>query len=106
MGVLKMDGGRKRELGEDVRKHVGGGTPDDGDGALCDEVSNGMVANVDVFGLGGGHGSLGEGDATVVVLVGDGRTSDRASKGRKKLTEEHDLLGGGREGHVFGLNCG
>ncbi len=106
MGVLKMDGGGKRELGEDIRKHVSGGTLDDGDGALCDEVSNIVGANVDMFGLGGGHGSLGEGDATVIVLVGDGRTSDRGSKGRKKLTEEHDLLGGGRESHVFGLSCG
>jgi hypothetical protein len=95
-GVLEMGGSGKRELGQDVGKHVGGRTPYDGYSASFDKVANVVITDVNVFGLGGGYSILGEGDAVGIVLVGDSGTRDRASEGRQELTEEHDLLGRGR----------
>ena len=88
---LEVERRRKGELGEDVRNHVGGRTPHDGDRALLDEVADVVVFDVDVFRLRGGHVG-GEGDATPVVFEGRCRAFDRASKGRKGLVEEHGFL--------------
>jgi hypothetical protein len=101
-----MGGSGKRELGQDVDKHVGGRSLDDGYSAFFDKIANVVITDVNVFGLGGGHSVLGEGDAVVIVLVGDSGTRDRSSEGRQELTEKHDILGRGRESHVFSLSCG
>ncbi len=53
--MLKVNRGMERKLGEDVRNHVGGRAPNNGNGALLNEVTNVMVLDVDVFRLGGGH---------------------------------------------------
>ena len=90
VGMLKVNRERKRKLGEDVRNHVGGRAPNDGDRALPDKVTNVMVIDVDAFRLRGGHIVDSEGDAALGVFVGDSRAFDRASKSREK---EHSFLG-------------
>ena len=49
--MLEVSRRGKRELGENVREHVGGGAPNDGDESLFDEVSNVVVLDFNVFGL-------------------------------------------------------
>ena len=93
--MLEVNKGEKRELVKNVREHVGGGAPSDRDGALLDEVANVVVLDVDVFELRGCRVVYCEGDATLVVFIGDSRAVDGASEGREKLAHEHSVLRGG-----------
>ena len=56
MGVLKMDGGRKRELGKDVGKHAISRAPNNADRGFLYQIADVMVLDVNVLGLRGGHG--------------------------------------------------
>ncbi len=101
--MLEVNKGEKRELVKNVREHVGGGAPCDRDGVLLDEVVNPMLIYVNVFELRGGRVVYCEGDATLVVFIGDSRAVDGASEGREKLAHKYSVLRGGGEGHVLGF---
>ena len=88
--------------------HVGGEATSDGDGgALLYEVANVVVLNVDVFRLQGAwscrHWRCICSSRCLRRYLDSCRAFDGASKGREELAEEQSLLGGGGEGHVFGL---
>ncbi len=101
--VLEVDGRGKRELGDDVSKHVIGRAPDIANRGLLDQVADVMVLDVNVLGLGGCHGVGGKGDAALVVLKGGDRADDGETNNGKKLTKKHSFLRGCSEGHVLGL---
>jgi hypothetical protein len=90
--MLKVNRGRKRKLGKDVRSHIRGRALNDGDEALLEEVTNVTVLDV-VYILRGGHVVHSGGDAALVAFIGDCRSFARVSKSREKLAEDHAFLG-------------
>ena len=62
---------------------------------------NVVVLDVNVFKLASDHVIDREGAATLVIFVGESRADDGACACREKLSQEHDFLRGGGEGHVL-----
>ena len=71
--MLKVDRGRKRELGEDVGEHLRSGDPNDRNIILLDQVTNEVVLDVNVLERRDGHVIGSERDAAFVVFKGRGR---------------------------------
>ena len=78
--MLEVNDRRDRKLGENIREHVGCGTPHDGDSTLLDEVMDEVVFDVNVLCPRSCHVIGGKGDATLVVFKGGGRACERTSK--------------------------
>ena len=66
--VLEVDCCGKRELGQRVSYHVFSFAPCDLDGSGLDHITDEVIFDVDVLGLASGHGVVGQGDTTGVVL--------------------------------------
>ncbi len=71
--MLEVNDRRERELVENIREHVGCGTPRNGDSTLLDEVTNEVVLDVNVFCPRSCHVIGGKGGATLDVFKGGGR---------------------------------
>ncbi len=90
--MLEVNDRRERELGENIREHVGCGTPRDGDSTLLDEVTVEVVLYVNVFCPQICYVIGGKGDTNLVVFKDEGRACERTSHSGKELTKKQNFF--------------
>ena len=71
--VLEVDCCEKCELGQCIRDHNFSCAPSDLNGSPLDHITDKVISDVNVLGLAGGHGVVGQGDAAGVILEHDSR---------------------------------
>ena len=66
--MLEVDYCGKCELGQCISNNIFSFAPSDLNGSDIDHITDEVISNVDVLGLAGGHGVVGQGDASGVVF--------------------------------------